>query len=159
MYTFNLTFLWGIWEHLPKELCSVQMEILKSFRRFHEVGSKLTLTHGWHYTSILHWLLMWNKKNARYFCRKTCLLGVSKNFNLRPEIMTNHMQSPSGQEKVNALQRIKESLDWELCLDTYNASWQWEKKLRIHVCVTGSPGCTGGGGAAGKCVGVNKNKK
>ena len=30
----------------------------------------------------------------------------------------------------------------ELCLGTYNAARQWEKKLCIHVSVTGSPCCT-----------------
>ena len=44
---------------------------------------------------------------------------------------------------------------WELCLDTYNAAQQWEKKLCIHVCVTGSPCCT----VIKKGVGGNNNKK
>ena len=30
---------------------------------------------------------------------------------------------------------------WGLCLDTYNAAWQWEKKLCIHAWVTGFPCC------------------
>ena len=46
---------------------------------------------------------------------------------------------------------------WKLCLDTYNAATQWEKKLCIHVCVTGSPCCTVGKKKKG--VGGNNNKK
>ena len=33
---------------------------------------------------------------------------------------------------------------WELCLDTYFTAWQWEEKVCIHACVTGSPCCTVG---------------
>ena len=28
-----------------------------------------------------------------------------------------------------------------IIVNTYNAAWHWEKKLCIHVCVTGSPCC------------------
>ena len=42
-----------------------------------------------------------------------------------------------------------------LCLDTYNAAQQWEKKSFIHVCVTGSSWCS----VEKKCVGGNNNKK
>jgi len=45
---------------------------------------------------------------------------------------------------------------WELCLNTYSGAQQWEKKLCIHVCVTGAPCCTIG---KKKCVGENNNKK
>lgn len=33
---------------------------------------------------------------------------------------------------------------WEPRLDTYSGARQWEKKLCVHVCVTGSPCCTVG---------------
>ena len=31
---------------------------------------------------------------------------------------------------------------WELCLDTYIATQQWEEIVCIHACVTWSPCCT-----------------
>ena len=41
-------------------------------------------------------------------------------------------------------------------MSRYNAARQWEKKLCIHVCVTGFPCCAVGGGES---VGGNNNKK
>ena len=34
---------------------------------------------------------------------------------------------------------------WELYLDTYITTQQWEEKVCIHECVTWSPCCTAGG--------------